>query len=88
MNVLSGNDGDGLLVDEGVTGTLIRDDRADDNSDDGIDVESASATVTGSRADGNGDLGIEAVAGVVDGGHNRATANGNPSQCTNVFCRH
>jgi parallel beta-helix repeat protein len=86
-NVLSANVGDGLLVDDGVTGTLIRDNRADDNSDDGIDVDSASATVAANRADRNGDLGIEAVAGVVDGGRNRAAGNGGPAQCTNVICR-
>jgi hypothetical protein len=34
----------------------------------------------------NRDLGIEAVAGVIDGGGNRASANGNPAQCTNVRC--
>jgi len=34
----------------------------------------------------NADLGIEAVFGVIDGGGNRARANGNPLECTNVFC--
>jgi hypothetical protein len=34
----------------------------------------------------NGDLGIEAVLGVIDGGGNRAHANGNPLQCVGVIC--
>ena len=45
-----------------------------------------STTLTGNRAFGNADLGIEAVAGVIDGGGNRAWANGNPLQCLNVQC--
>jgi hypothetical protein len=36
--------------------------------------------------DVHGDLGIEAVAGVTDGGGNKVSGNGNPLQCTNVFC--
>jgi hypothetical protein len=34
----------------------------------------------------NADLGIEAVLGVIAGG-NIARGNGDPRQCTNVFCR-
>ena len=34
----------------------------------------------------NGDLGIEAVRGVIDGGGNRASGNGDPRQCVNVRC--
>jgi parallel beta-helix repeat protein len=54
--------------------------------DDGFDVGSRSAKLTSNRAVRNGDLGIEAVLGVIDGGGNRATGNGNPLECTNVFC--
>jgi hypothetical protein len=36
---------------------------------------------------GNADLGIEAVPGVIDGGGNKASGNGNPLQCSNVFCK-
>jgi uncharacterized membrane protein len=32
-------------------------------------------------------FGIEAVPGVTDGGGNKASGNGNPLQCLNVFCR-
>ena len=34
----------------------------------------------------NHDLGIEAVPGITDGGGNGASGNGNPLQCSNVFC--
>jgi hypothetical protein len=54
--------------------------------DDGFDVESRSATLTRNRAVRNADLGIEAVFGVIDGGGNIARNNGNPAQCTNIFC--
>jgi hypothetical protein len=56
------------------------------NRDDGIDVDALDATLTGNTAHDNGDLGIEAVSGVVDGGGNRAWANGDPTQCLNVVC--
>jgi predicted transcriptional regulator len=54
--------------------------------DDGLDVDNAATTVTRNLAVHNGDLGIEAVPGVTDGGGNKANANGNPAQCTNVSC--
>lgn len=69
-----------------VVDTLILGNRALGSSDDGIDVEEAATTLTRNRALRNPDLGIEAVPGVTDGGGNRAAGNGNPLQCTNVFC--
>ena len=42
-------------------------------------------TLSGNKAMHNADLGIEA-AGSVGGGHNRAEANGNKSQCVGVVC--
>lgn len=56
------------------------------SGDDGLDVDSSTTTLTGNRARRNGDLGIEAVRGVIDGGGNTASGNGNPLECTNVFC--
>jgi hypothetical protein len=38
-------------------------------------------------ANANHDLGITAVRGVIDGGGNQASGNGNPAQCTNIACR-
>ena len=86
-NVLDDNVGDGLYVGSGQAATLLRENRSDRNTDDGIDVDSASTTLTGNVANRNADLGIEGVAGVTDAGGNRASGNGNPLQCTNVFCQ-
>jgi parallel beta-helix repeat protein len=77
---------DGIVVAAGVTSTVVRGNTANGNSDDGIDVDAAGTTIRDNVADGNDDLGIEAVAGVVDGGGNRASGNGNPAQCTGVVC--
>jgi parallel beta-helix repeat protein len=70
-----------------VTDTLILRNTATGAGDDGIDVDSTETTLTRNGAYRNDDLGIEAVPGVTDGGGNRAAGNGNPLQCTNVFCR-
>jgi hypothetical protein len=59
---------------------------ANSNSDDGIDVRSATTRLRDNHADDNGDFGIDAVVGVVDLGGNTASGNGNPLQCRNVFC--
>jgi parallel beta-helix repeat protein len=77
---------DGIVVEAGVTSTVVRGNTANDNADDGIDVDSASTTLRDNVANGNDDLGIEAVAGVTDGGGNQASGNGNPAQCTGVAC--
>ena len=50
------------------------------------DLTKCTGPVTANTAHDNIDLGIEAVPGVVDGGGNSASCNGNPLQCTNVFC--
>jgi parallel beta-helix repeat protein len=52
----------------------------------GIGVGSPSTKLTKNRAVRNGRLGIEAVEGVIDGGGNRASGNGDPRQCVNVTC--
>jgi large repetitive protein len=77
---------DGVLVESTVTDTLLERNIAIHAGDDGIDVESPTTTLTRNKARRNGDLGIEAVSGVIDGGANRASGNGNPLQCQNVFC--
>jgi parallel beta-helix repeat protein len=81
---------DGIGVDptfEAPVGNVIRANFSSRNGDDGIDVGAARNTVARNTADRNHDLGIEAIPGVVDGGGNRASGNGNPLQCLNVFCR-
>jgi hypothetical protein len=56
------------------------------SGDDGFDTNSRTTTLRGNRARRNDGLGIEAVFGVIDGGGNRASGNGNPLQCLNIFC--
>ena len=56
------------------------------SGDDGFDVNSRTTTLTSNRATRNADLGIEAVFGVIDGGANRASGNGDVRQCLNVTC--
>jgi large repetitive protein len=77
-----GTEGPGI-----VSGTLSERNGATDSGDDGFDIRRAAATLTANTANDNFGLGIEAVPGVVDGGGNRASGNGNPLQCTNVFCK-
>jgi hypothetical protein len=57
------------------------------NRDDGIEVFDPGVVVERNRVIQNRDLGIEAVPGVVDGGSNKASGNGNPLQCVNVVCK-
>jgi parallel beta-helix repeat protein len=53
---------------------------------DGIQVEDPATVIADNRANRNADFGIQAVPGVVDGGGNTASGNGNPLQCLNVVC--
>jgi parallel beta-helix repeat protein len=53
----------------------------------GIMVGNRTTKLTGNRAFRNADLGIRAVEGVIDGGGNRASGNGDPRQCVNVTCQ-
>ena len=85
-NLLIANDGDGILVDAGHSANVIEENRASENIDDGINVDSPATTLTRNTANRNHDLGIDAVPGVTDGGGNRAAGNGNPMQCTHVLC--
>ena len=83
----AGSVGDGIFVGPLVTGTLVRDNHSHDNQGDGIEVQNSATRLRGNRADDNDDLGIQAVSGVIDLGGNSASGNGNPLQCTNVFCQ-
>jgi nitrous oxidase accessory protein NosD len=78
---------DGILVESTAADTLLDRNLAEGAGDDGIDVESPATTLRRNTADSNHDFGIEAVLGVTDGGGNKARGNGNPLQCTNVFCK-
>ena len=57
-----------------------------ESGDDGFDINSRTTTLTGNRASRNDGLGIEAVFGVIDGGGNLASGNGNPLECLHIFC--
>jgi large repetitive protein len=78
---------DGIAVASAATNTLVQGNLATGVADDGIDVDAPGTIIRANTAINNGDLGIEAVAGVIDGGGNRASGNGNPLQCSNVACR-
>jgi parallel beta-helix repeat protein len=86
-NFVNSKRSDGILVDNGATGTLLIRNRAIRNGDDGIDIDAPATTVTRNIANHNHDLGIEAVPGVIDGGGNHAAGNGNPAQCINIDCK-
>ncbi len=85
-NVVRGSGADAFTVREADDRSLLRGNVARGAGDDGFDIENTSTRVTRNRAVRNADLGIEAVFGVIDGGGNRASGNGNPLECTNVFC--
>ena len=86
-NTVNNNLVDGILVDLAATATLVERNTANSNGDNGIDVAAPGTTVTANTANDNTDLGIKAVPGVIDGGGNKASGNGNPAQCLNVRCR-
>jgi hypothetical protein len=78
---------DGIAVASAATNTLVQGNLATGAVDDGIDVDAPGTIIRANTAVNNGDLGIEAVAGVIDGGGNRASGNGDARQCVNVTCR-
>jgi len=77
---------DGIAVESAATDTLVQGNLATQARDDGIDVDAPGTIIRANTAVNNGDLGIEAVAGVIDGGGNRASGNGDARQCLNVTC--
>jgi len=79
--------GDGIAVAADARLTTVVNNFASANHDDGIDSDSPTTMIARNTANNNGDLGIEAAQGVRDGGGNRAAGNGDPLQCTGVFCR-
>jgi parallel beta-helix repeat protein len=85
-NRVRASSGSGISVDRVVKRTLISRNHVAGSGRDGISVDSDSTTLIRNRVVRNGDLGIEAVEGVIDGGGNRASGNGDPRQCVNVTC--
>ena len=86
-NDASGNHGNGILVEDLASDTLLRKNRADRNGTDGILVSDPTTILSHNTVNYNVDFGIEAVPGVVDDGGNRAKGNGAPAQCLNVVCK-
>jgi parallel beta-helix repeat protein len=77
---------DGVHVNPGAKHTLLKRNHAFGAKDDGLDANNPTTKLTGNEARRNGDLGIEAVRGVIDGGGNKASGNGDPRQCTHIVC--
>lgn len=84
-SVRGGNDG--IYVGSAATATIIEHNFARDALESGIRIAAPGTLVRGNTANDNRNFGIEAVPGVIDGGGNRASGNGNPLQCVNVVCR-
>jgi parallel beta-helix repeat protein len=85
-NIVEGSGGDAFLINKKGTSVLRRN-VAKGAGDDGFDVESRSAKLTKNRAKHNAGLGIQARRGVIDGGGNRASGNGDARQCVHVKCQ-
>ena len=85
-NYILGAGEDGVHVDNKVKHTNLVGNHAIGAKDDGLDADDATTKLTGNQARHNADLGIEAVRGVIDGGGNKASGNGDARQCTNIVC--
>lgn len=85
-NVVRDAGGDGVRVGAATKGTVLERNSAFGAGHDGIQVDSASTSLTRNSAFFNHDLGIEAVPGVTDGGGNHARGNGNSAQCIGITC--
>jgi parallel beta-helix repeat protein len=84
-NTANDFDSSGIFVDAGTSVTTIEGNRVERN-DTGITVRTATTTITANQAFDNTALGIDAVAGVIDGGGNQASGNGDARQCVGVVC--
>jgi parallel beta-helix repeat protein len=81
--------GTGIWVWLRSTGTRVEHNVTSGNSGDGIEVENSApgTRLAKNTANRNGELGINAMPGVIDGGGNKASGNGNPLNCLNVACK-
>ena len=75
----------GIRVASDAAGVALHRNRALENEETGILVNSTSTVVARNTANDNKNLGIDA-AGARDRGGNRASRNGNPVQCVGVRC--
>jgi parallel beta-helix repeat protein len=77
----------GIAIDRAVERTVVKRNHVFRAGGHGILIGNPTTTVTRNEARRNHDLGIMAVEGVIDGGGNRASGNGDTRQCVNVICR-
>jgi hypothetical protein len=77
----------GIAIDPAVERTVVKRNHVFRAWGHGILIGNPTTKVTRNEARRNHDLGIMAVEGVVDGGGNRASGNGDARQCVNVICR-
>ena len=90
-NVVSDNSIDGIVIFNS-EGAILSHNVASRNGEFGIQVLTFEPfpdphTLVHNVADDNGILGIAALPTTIDGGHNRASGNGDPRQCVNVACK-
>ncbi|MGB2850037.1 MAG: right-handed parallel beta-helix repeat-containing protein [Solirubrobacterales bacterium] len=71
------------LIDKNASGGF---DASEPGIVDGIKVDAPGTLIRGNTANDNDALGINAVDGVIDGGGNHASGNGDPRQCVGVVC--
>src|SRR5215211_5373717 len=85
-NHIRGAGRDGVDLGDKAKHSLLSHNHAFGAKDDGLDTNNSTTKLTRNQARRNGDLGIEAVRGVIDGGGNKASGNGDRRQCTHVVC--
>ena len=90
-NVVSDNTIDGIVMFNS-EGAILNHNVASRNGEFGIQVLTFEPfpdphTLVHNVANDNGILGIAALPTTIDGGHNRASGNGDPRQCVNVVCK-
>jgi parallel beta-helix repeat protein len=76
----------GIGIDPLTERTLVKRNHVFRSGGHGILIGNPTTIVTRNEARYNDDLGIKAVKGVIDGGGNRASGNGDPRQCVNITC--
>jgi parallel beta-helix repeat protein len=76
----------GIAIDPAVEHTVVKRNHVFRAGGHGILIGNPTTKVTRNEARYNHRLGIKAVEGVIDGGGNRASGNGDPRQCVNISC--
>ena len=76
----------GIAIDPAVERTVVKRNHVFRAGAHGILVGNPTTTLTRNEARYNHRLGIRAVEGVIDGGGNRASGNGDARQCVNISC--